>query len=375
MDSPFIFSKEIIGEQFIGRREELDWLSFNILNGYNTVLLAPPRYGKTSLIRQALLQAQKQAFNLKICHIDLFNIRNKTALYEALATEALRAVCETSNDWIDHARYFFPNAEPRVEVNNRINEVKLVFDAEKLNKNSIECLEFFPKYAEKHDAKVCVCVEEFQNIDRFDDSIEFKSFFTKTMKEHGKVAYIISGGKKNAMSEIFETRDEPFYQFGDIFTFQPIDCNLFADYLVRSFSKSGRAIKKEQAEKVCALVNCYPYYVQLLAHLIWCNTKGFVTDQTMELSRNELLDYCHHDFMRTIDDLSNFQINYLKAISEGVDKLCSAENITLYDLNSSANVARIRLAMLRKEILEFVKHKPLFLDPVFEMWFKSIYIK
>ena len=374
MDSPFIFTKEVIGDQFVGRREELDWISLNILNGYNTVLVAPPRYGKTSLMRQALLQAQKQAYNLKLCYVDLFNVRSAAGLYEKLATEALRSVCETVDDWSIHINDFFPGSAPRVEINSRINEVKVVFDPEKLNKNYTECLEFLPKYAEKYGTKVCVCIEEFQNIEKIDESLELKKRLAGKLKEHEKISYIVGGGKKNAMRELFESRGEPFYQFGDIFTFQPIDGNLFADYITRSFSKSGRVIKKDQAEKLCALLNGYPYYVQLLSHLMWCNTKGFVTDQTAEVSRDELMDFCKHDFLQIIDDLSNFQLNYLKAISDGVDRFCSSENIALYDFSSSANVARIRSALVKKEILEFAKHKPLFLDPVFELWFKSVYM-
>ncbi|MDR2563318.1 MAG: hypothetical protein LBC98_05180 [Prevotellaceae bacterium] len=374
MDSPFIFTKEVIGDQFVGRREELDWISLNILNGYNTVLIAPPRYGKTSLMRQALLQAQKQAFNLKFCYINLFNIRSSVGFYEKLATEALRCVCETVDDWSINVKNFFEKSDPRVEINNRINEVKVVFDPDKLRSNSEECIEFFPKYAEKHGTKICVCIEEFQNIEKFEDSVEVKKRLSKYLKEHEKISYIVSGGKKNAMRELFESKKEAFYQFGDIFTFQAVDCSLFADFITKSFLKSGRVIKKDQSEKLCTLLNGYPYYVQLLSHITWCNTKGFVTDQTSEVSRDELMDFCKYDFLKIIDDLSNFQINYLKAISDGVDRFCSSENIALYDFNSSANVARVRSALVKKEILEFAKHKPLFLDPVFELWFKSIYM-
>lgn len=375
MASPFVFIKEVVGDLFVGRREELAWLSSNMLNGQDTILIASPRYGKTSLVRQALLQVQKQDFNIKFCYINLFNVRKEVDFYTKLANQALKAFCETTDDWEVLVRNFLPLCNPVVEINNRVNEVKVQFDQERLLQHGDECLNFFQRYAESIGIKIIVCIEEFQNIELFDDEIRFQKRYAKLLKQHNLVSYVLSGGKKNAMREVFENPKKPFFKFGDIFVFQPIEEKLLSDHIVRNFSKSGRVIRKEQAEKLCSIVKGHPYYVQLLTNLVWENTKGFVTDQTMDSSENELLDYCHTEFIYRIDDLSNHQISYLRAIIDGVDRFCSTESIVQYDLHSSANVARVRSALLKKEILEFVRSKPYFIDPVFEIWFKNVYMQ
>lgn len=375
MASPFIYTKEVVGDLFVGRREELAWLSSNMLNGQDSILIASPRYGKTSLVRQALLQAQKQDFNIKFCYINLFNVRKEIDFYKKLANQALQAVCETTDDWEVLVRNFFPRCNPRVEINSKANEVKVLFDTERLLLHSDECLSFFQRYAESVDKRIIVCLEEFQNIERFDDEIKFQKRLSKQLKHHNMVSYVFTGGKKNAMRGLFENPKKPLHKFGDVFILPPIEDKLFTEYIVRSFSKSGRVITKEQAEKLCNIVKNHPYFAQLLANLMWENTKGFVTGQTMDSSERELLEFCHAEYNHRVDELSIHQISYMKAIIDGVDRFCSIESITLYDLHSSANVARVRSALAKKEILEFARSKPYFIDPVFEIWFKNIYMQ
>lgn len=374
MNSPFIYIKEVVGDFFVGRNEELVWVSSNMVNGQDTVLIASSRYGKTSIMRQALLMAQKNNPSLKVCYINLFNVRSENDFYVKLANEGMKIVAGTMEDWINLTQEFFPNSKPHVEVDDDVNIIKLEFEPESLALHSYECLNFFHEYSERYSCKMTVCIEEFQNIELFEDP-KFAKKLSKALKNHPNVSYVLSGGKKNAMKQLFEKPKTPFFQFGDIFTLQPMEENLLVDYIVKTFSKSGRVIKKEQAEKICRDVKCHPYYAQLYSALVWGNTKGFVTEQTLAIAENDLMDYCRKDFEEIINQLSYPQINYLKATIEGVDHFCSSESMKKYLLHSSANVARVRAALAKKEVMEFHRTKPYFLDPVFEMWFRNVYLK
>jgi hypothetical protein len=78
-----------------------------------------------------------------------------------------------------------------------------------------------------------------------------------------------------------------------------------------------------------------------------------------------------------MNDLTTFQIGLLKAICDGYTKFSTAEVINRYSLNSSANVRRLKDALMKKEIVTFEgpEQKPEFLDPFFEYWLKNIYFK
>jgi hypothetical protein len=66
----------------------------------------------------------------------------------------------------------------------------------------------------------------------------------------------------------------------------------------------------------------------------------------------------------------------LKATVDGVTRFSSAEVIRKYGLNSSANVKRVKDALMKKEILQFDEaDNPVIIDPLFEYWVKKYYFE
>ena len=61
---------------------------------------------------------------------------------------------------------------------------------------------------------------------------------------------------------------------------------------------------------------------------------------------------------------------------DGHTRFSSAEVISRYNLNSSANVRRLKDALCRKEIVTFDEHdEPVILDPLFEWWARKYFFE
>ena len=54
MQNPFVYGEVVPGESFVDREVELDRLIGDLSAGQKVFLISPRRYGKSSLIRQAL---------------------------------------------------------------------------------------------------------------------------------------------------------------------------------------------------------------------------------------------------------------------------------------------------------------------------------
>lgn len=81
-------------------------------------------------------------------------------------------------------------------------------------------------------------------------------------------------------------------------------------------------------------------------------------------------------FFSIMSDLTAFQERFLKAILDGNVKFSTAEVIAKYRLNSSANVKRLRDALMKKEVVRFnEKDEPEIMDPLFEYWLRKEYFK
>jgi hypothetical protein len=374
MDSPFVFSQPVMIDNFVGRKDEMAWLSSNLSNGQHTVLIAPPNYGKKSLVMHALIQLQKQVL-FKSCTLNLFNIRDEFTFYTALANVVFSAVCRTSDEWESTAQQLLLRTKPLVLINDdKQNEIRLIFDEAVVMEHADEILNLPEQLAVFKNISLIVSIEDFQDIEYFDNTSAFQKKLSITWKQHKKACYLLCGSRKNTMKQLFAAK-MAFYNFGDIIPLEPLDEKLTIDYIIKSYSKSGRVISKEFAEQIYRIVCGYPYYVQQLSHLSWLNTRGFVNETVISKSIEDLYDHNQRLFKIITDNLSVSQVNYMRAVIDEVDRFSSAESLMAYKLHSSANIARVREALEKKEVMEFGKNnKPSFLDPVFELWFRRRYM-
>ena len=73
-----------------------------------------------------------------------------------------------------------------------------------------------------------------------------------------------------------------------------------------------------------------------------------------------------------MDDLTDHQLSLVEAALDGVVRFSASDVIEKYELNSSANVRRVKDALKKKEVLTFnEKDEPEILDPLFEYWLRK----
>jgi AAA+ ATPase superfamily predicted ATPase len=112
-NAPFIFGKLATQIEFTDREKETAHLASNFSSLVNTIILSPRRWGKTSLVgRVSELLGNKEP-DLKICHIDLFNVRTEEGFYIALATEIIKATSTKWEERAQNAKEFLAQLLPR----------------------------------------------------------------------------------------------------------------------------------------------------------------------------------------------------------------------------------------------------------------------
>ena len=175
------------------------------------------------------------------------------------------------------------------------------------------------------------------------------------------------------MDEIFE-KQKYFYRLAEKIELPPINRKVFADYIVKGFLKGGKVIQTEQAETIYDIVEGDPWYTQHLADICYDMTQGYMSDKIIPQALQSLINL--HDFLfhSIAYGLSKHQLRFIKALLEGVTKFSSADILDKYNLNSSANVNRIKEALAKKEILTVNEKKEMvFIDPLFKWWFTKYF--
>lgn len=373
MKSPFQFGRVVVGDTFTDRSSEIKRLKANIENNVHTMLISPRRWGKSSLVKQTALHLEKNK-KIKFCFIDLFKTRNEEDFYSSYTRAIIKAISSKTEEIAALAKSFLGRLTPRISLGtDPLSDFEITFDMKGMKQNYEDVLNLPEKIAEKKDINLIICIDEFQNLGHFDEPVLFQKRLRAVWQHHQRVAYILYGSKRHMLMHLFENKSMPFYKFGDVIYLDKIPIEDLKTFIANSFSRTGKTIAEEHAGQIAAYVKCHPYYTQQLAHLTWLGAENRVSAEILNQAVEELLNQNSLLYQKEIETLSNIQVNFLKAIANGVNQLSSTMVINEYNLNSSANVTRVRKALEKKEIIDVVGKKIEFIDPVFELWFKRYY--
>ena len=76
-------------------------------------------------------------------------------------------------------------------------------------------------------------------------------------------------------------------------------------------------------------------------------------------------------FEEQIKGLTSYQLNFLRALCDGVSSDFSSKAILdTYNLGTKSNITRIKTALQNKEMIDFDKDNVYLEDPVFKIWYK-----
>ena len=369
-NKPFIFGVATSGDHFTDREKETARLVSNFRHGVNTILISPRRWGKTSLVRKACLLAQSD--KLKVVYLDIFSCRSDRDFYDAFAAAVLKQTSSKIDEWIEHARLFLSRISPKISLGpDPMTDFSISLEMPPGSDDIDEILQLPEKIARKKGCDIVVCIDEFQQIAEFKDSRTFQKRLRSVWQLQKSVSYCLFGSKKHLMNELFEKKSLPFYKFGDAVYLSKIGTQDWIDYICGRFEATGKRISVELAEKICRKVDNHSSYVQQLAWLVWIHTDEIATEQDFEAAYQDIIDQNTPLFEKQTESLTTYQMNFLRAIVDGVHSEFTTQDILQkYRLGSSANVSIVKRALVKKELIEIEKRRAVIPDPVMEAWLK-----
>ena len=101
---PFIFGKSSDLINFTDREEECVRLETNFKSLINTTIISPRRWGKTSLVENVAEKIRNEHKDIKVCVIDIFNVRSEAEFYEHFAKEILKSTTSRWEEMSENAK-------------------------------------------------------------------------------------------------------------------------------------------------------------------------------------------------------------------------------------------------------------------------------
>ena len=337
IENPFVFGRAAEGTYFTDRTEDARRLSANLAHGINTILISPRRWGKTSLVKKVINETDRP--DTRYVFIDIFDCKSEYDFYRS-----------------------FAGTDP-------MNDFSLSFEWSPKDNTEKEILQLPQKIAQKKNIRLVVCLDEFQQVADFSDSITFQKKLRSVWQHQQEVTYCMFGSKKHLMENIFNEKSMPFYKFGDMMFLKKIPTEEWIPFISNKFQETGKIISEEQVAKICELTENLSSYVQHLAWIVWYKSDKVVRNKDIDDAINDLLEQNKVFFQREVEQLSEFQLNFLKALANGVSSGFSRkEIIKKYRLESSANIQSVKKSLLKKGIIDIDEQTITFDDSIFKLW-------
>ena len=368
MYKPFVYGTSVSGDNFTDRVEETSRIKKNFRAGINTILISPRRIGKTSLVKKVI--SEMDGLEPVIVFMDVYDCRSPHDFYLRYSQSILKALSSTAERLMENAKEFLGRLAPRISVSPDLaSEYSLSIGVNPKDIDPEEVLNLPERIAEKKGLHIVVCIDEFQQIGEFADSLTFQKRIRGIWQHQQHTSYCLFGSKKHMMEKIFHSKRMPFYMFGDTIYLGTIPELDWISYICSRFDKAGIIISKEHAEEICRKVECYSSYVQQFAWNVMVNAGSMVTDADIKNGMEYLVSQNEPLYISKIENLSSYQLNFLRAICAGVNSGFTSESILKrWNLGSKSNVSRIRASLIEKEIVEKRAGKLYISDPVLRCW-------
>ena len=368
--NPFVFGKAAEGEYFTDRQEDAKRLTANLTHGINTILISPRRWGKTSLVKKVISEIDHP--EIKTVFLDIFQCKSEWEFYRAFATAVIKQTATKLEEWVEMAKTFLASISPKFTFGpDPMTDFSISFEWDKKDDTVLDILQLPEKIAQKRGIRLLVCLDEFQQMAEFADSVTFQKRLRSVWQHQQHVTYCMFGSKKHLLENIFNEKSMPFYKFGDLMFLKKIPANEWVPFICDKFRETGKTITPKQAEVICEATDNLSSYVQQLSWVVWYKSGDTVTDGDITESINDLLEQNKVFFQREVEQLTELQLNFLRAMADGVSSgFSSKEVIKKYRLESSANVQAIKTALLKRDLIEVDGITATFNDSLFKLWLK-----
>lgn len=370
MGKAFVYGMSVGGDNFTDRIEETKRIKLDFENGINVILISPRRMGKTSLIKKVI--SEMDSPEIKVVYMDIYDCRSEYDFYNRFAETMMKSTGNQLEQVMENIKRFLVRVSPKLSFSPEPNsEFSVSLGITPKDYSPEEILDLPERIAKEQGIRIVVCIDEFQQIGEFADSLTVQKRLRGVWQHHQHVSYCFFGSKKHLMENIFQSRRMPFYQFGEMLHLKCIPTEYWVPFVCSRFEKYGKKISEEYAARICHTVKNYSSYVQQLAWNVMAETEIEVNEESFTEGFNALLEQNSSLFIQQTEGLTTYQLNFIRLLCNGIHSGFNTQSVVeQYSLGSKSNVDRIKKCLIDRELITIEKEGVFLADCVFELWFK-----
>jgi AAA+ ATPase superfamily predicted ATPase len=381
-NGPFKVGGIVEPPYFVGREIELKKLASDIESvAQNYLILAPRRYGKSSLLHN-LKRCVQDKSQLLVPNVNCLELTSYSDFYKVLMATLLgeyERKAKLKGLWAKFTSVFKekPLAALRhvEEIGGSIADIGtlyLKFRESELDEKELAsaAFRFFGSFAKENKLSIVFLLDEFQEIAAFDGHL-FK-LFKEAMDRHPHVRYFFSGSSVELLSEIFLMPKSPLYLMTAKHFMEPLQKREVIQFVAKRLKDCDITISSAAAELLYDLTGGIPFYVQKLGLIAFQEARfheyGQLSSEIIRQAFSSMLDELEGEFeVRWLSRFSVLQRKIVKALAVvGEAHLTEVAHQVSYkpsDISSSLSRLKAMMIVAKRQNGSYA-----LTDTVFQRW-------
>jgi hypothetical protein len=365
--NPFVYSRPIPPEDLIDRDGEAAELLRAAVGGHYVRLYAPRKYGKTSLLRRVLQEAERTEGMVAIL-VDLFGVLSLADIavrleraYAAQLRGGVRARIEE----------FLQRTGLGLSLTALGIGVKLQLEPRANPLPALHALLDLPLRLEKDGGyRALITFDEFQDLGKVPSA---DAILRSHIQHQGEVAsYVFAGSEQGLMEELFGAKERPLYgQAVPMRLGRLADADIAA-YIVDRFRETNRSAGECVAPLVATAAG-HPQRAMLLAYRLWdeipVGGTGTLPDWNAALDKT-LLEL-EPEFEARWQRYSAVEHKSLRAVVEGRGARLRTNVLARLDADKTSVSRALRRLESQGEV-DVVDGGTALVDPLFSLWIERV---
>ncbi len=211
----FQAGKPVTGNRLVGREEIIDQVLHLALSGQSVVLIAPRRFGKTSILLEVMERLkQHDAFQ---AYVDFFSTPTRRILAEKITESVLanKKLGSVFHKFKSNIRELLK----QVQLKQVVDDFEFILDFADEKKDDFDVLsqsvDFIETFAGKFNKRIVCGFDEFGDLEKLDGTEIVKLFRSKLqLQKNTTVIFSVSG--KSSLNHFFLQSKAPFYRFSRV---------------------------------------------------------------------------------------------------------------------------------------------------------------
>jgi hypothetical protein len=289
--NPFRYTSPVPSADLIDRDHETETLVNRAVDGHNSRLVAPRRYGKTSVLNRVRDELDKEGF--ACVYVNFFGVLTAGDVAQRIELAYSQQLTGRLATWFAAVRRgLSPSVGAHAGIGVAGVSAQVTLDAAS-QQSVLERLAIPRRLHEQRGVRCLVVFDEFQDVLTASDQMD--AVIRSEIEHHGDAAsYIFAGSHVGMMRELFTSQRRAFYGQAGAFDLDPLRPEDVSEHLYERFAAGNRELTGG-LDGVLDVGAGHPQRTMLLAHFLWEQTApGRMADEEA--------------FARALDHVMTFEI-------------------------------------------------------------------